>query len=138
MDNVESPAAAGANHAEDNASLGEDPFATLEDSSSGEDSSTLSDRIAEDSSSDSSEETWAASSSSSSKDWKIELATFTKTRIKLLTEINNSTKCAELFNAYFNNQHTALTKLPWEEQRPEYGIFPLHKFFYHLSAMQRK
>ena len=33
--------------------------------------------------------------------------------------------------SYFGKeQETAFTKIPWRKQRPEYGIFPLHKFFY--------
>ena len=68
------------------------------------------------------------SSSSSKSDWKIDLATFSRTRIKLLTELNSSTKCGTLLQAYFSEQHNA--KLPWTDHRPDYGIFPLHDFFY--------
>lgn len=67
---------------------------------------------------------------SSKSNWKIDLNTFSKTRTKLETEINNSSKCSDLVSAYFGSHSTALSKLPWEERRPEYGIFPLHNFFF--------
>ena len=69
-------------------------------------------------------------SSRSKSDWKIDLSTFSKTRTKLETELNSSSKCSELLEAYFDRQHTAFNRLPWEENRPEYGIFPLHRYFY--------
>ena len=62
--------------------------------------------------------------------WKIDLTSFSKTKIKLETIINDSQKCGELIQAYFDSKSTAFTKLPWDNDRPEYGIFPLHKFFY--------
>ena len=71
-------------------------------------------------------------SSSSKSDWKIDLGTFSRTRIKLLTELNRSTKCGLLLQAYFDKQQNA--KMPWTEQRADYGIFPLHNFFYRPCA----
>ena len=65
-------------------------------------------------------------------DWSIDLTTFSKTRTKLETALNSSTKCSELLEAYFDKKHTAFTRLPWEEKttRSAYGIFPLHRYFY--------
>ena len=48
----------------------------------------------------------------------------------LETALNNSSKRSDLMEAYFGKNKTALSKLPWEETRPDYGIYPLHKFFY--------
>ena len=62
--------------------------------------------------------------------WKIDLTTFSKTQTKLDTAINDSRKCGELVQAYFNKKHSALTKLPWDNKRPDYGINPMHRLLY--------
>ena len=80
--------------------------------------------------SESSESSNEKSSYAKSSSWKIDLASFSKTRIKLETMINDSQTCGEVMQAYFDSRHTAFTKLPWTNDRPEYGIFPLQKFFY--------
>ena len=67
---------------------------------------------------------------SSKSDWKINLSSFSKTKIKLETLINDSSRCSELARAYFDSQNTAFSKVPWENSRPEYGINPLQKYFY--------
>ena len=69
-------------------------------------------------------------STHSKGDWKIDLSTFSKTHTKLETELNSSIKCNDLLDVYFDKQHTALNRLPYEEGRAEYGIFPLHRYFY--------
>ena len=85
---------------------------------------------AESSASSSSSSDERIGSASSKGDWKIDLSTFSKTRMKLETELNSSSKVGELLDAYFTKQHTALSRLPWDDKRPEYGIFPLHRYFY--------
>ena len=71
-----------------------------------------------------------AASSSKSNDWKINLMAFSKTKTKLYTAINDSTRCGELMRAYFSHQETAFTQLPWKDKRPAHGINPLVKYFY--------
>ena len=62
--------------------------------------------------------------------WKIDLTTFSKTQTKLDTAINDSRKCGELVQAYFNKKHSSLAKLPWDNERADYGINPLHQLLY--------
>ena len=86
----------------------------------------------------------STSSMSSSEDdgstakgsWTIELSNFSKTKTMLETAINNSSKRSDLMEAYFGENKSALSKLPWEDNRPEYGIFPLHKFFYEACSKE--
>lgn len=89
-------------------------------------------RTTDDSSSSSSSEDEVNAGSSGS--WRIDLGNFSKTKTKLETAINSSSRNSDLMSAYFDAQHTALTKLPWDEGRAEYGIFPLHKFFFTACA----
>ena len=63
-------------------------------------------------------------------DWKIDLTSFSKTKVKLETVINDSERCGELMRAYFDKNATAFDRLPFKNKRPELGIFPLCKYFY--------
>ena len=67
---------------------------------------------------------------SKSSDWTINLVVFSKSKTKLDTAINDSTRCGELMRAYFSNQDTAFTHLPWKGKRPAYGAYPLQTKFY--------
>ena len=70
-------------------------------------------------------------SASKSSDWKIKLSAFSKSKTKLDTAINDSSRCGELMRAYFSHQETAFTQLPWRKNgRAAYGTYPLQSKFY--------